>query len=158
MKLGFEESQSPYESPSQSARAWTERWVRDHAYCPNCGNQNLTSFPNNSPVADFFCRSCSEEFELKSQKSKFGKKVSDGAYQTKCERLTASNNPNLFLMNYDLRQLSVINLFYCPKALFCPRNHRKAQTASADSTPCRMGRIKHFTEPDSRIRKNLHCP
>jgi type II restriction enzyme len=47
----------------------------------------MSQFPNNSPLADFLCRSCNEEFELKSQKSKFRAKVADGTYKTKCERL-----------------------------------------------------------------------
>jgi type II restriction enzyme len=28
MKLGFEESQSPFTSGSQNGRTWTEAWVR----------------------------------------------------------------------------------------------------------------------------------
>jgi len=120
MKPGFEETQSPYSSGSQRARAWTERWVRDWVYCPNCGNQKINSFPNNSPVADFFCISCREEYELKSQKNRFGEKVLDGAYDKKCERLAASNNPNLFLLNYDLKRLSVVNLLIVPKHFFVP--------------------------------------
>src|SRR6195256_161594 len=118
MKLGFEESQSRYSSGSQSARAWTEAWVSAWAYCPHCGNAKISSFPNNSPLADFFCTSCSEEFELKSQKGKFGTRVVDGAFKTKCERLAASNNPNLFLMKYDLKSLAVVNLFIVPKHFF----------------------------------------
>src|SRR3954469_8158203 len=118
MKLGFEESQSPFASASQSARASTEAWVRAWAYCPHCGNARMSAFPNNSPLADFFCGSCSEEFELKSQKGKFGTRVVDGAFRTKCERLAASNNPNLFLMNYDLKSLAVVNLFIVPKHFF----------------------------------------
>ena len=118
MKLGFEETQTPYSSGSQSARAWTERWVRDQVYCPNCGTVRISAFPNNSPVADFFCASCKEEYELKSQKSRFGNKVLDGAFRTKCDRLAASNNPNLFLLNYDLKGLSVVNLFVVPKHFF----------------------------------------
>ncbi len=118
MKLGFEELQSSYSSGSQSARVWTERWVRDQVYCPNCGCPKVNSFPNNAPVADFFCESCREEYELKSQKRAFGRKVTDGAFQTKCERLKADNNPNLFLLNYDLRQLSVCNFFVVPKHFF----------------------------------------
>jgi type II restriction enzyme len=77
-----------------------------------------TQFPNNSPLADFLCTSCNEEFELKSQKGKFGAKVADGAYKTKCERLAASNNPNLLLMNYDLKTLVVVNLLIVPKHFF----------------------------------------
>jgi type II restriction enzyme len=118
MKLGFEESQSAYTSGTQKARAWTEAWVSAQAYCPHCGNAKMSQFPNNSPLADFLCGSCSEEFELKSQKSRFGAKVADGAYKTKCERLAASNNPNLLLMNYDAKSLSVINLLIVPKHFF----------------------------------------
>jgi type II restriction enzyme len=120
MKLGFEESQLSYVSGSQSARAWTEAWVKAWAYCPHCGAEKISQFPNNSPVADFLCNSCKEEFELKSQKGKFGPKVSDGAYKTKCERLAASNNPNLLLMNYDRSSLAVVNLFIVPKHFFVP--------------------------------------
>src|SRR5690349_7019251 len=118
MKLGFEESQSSYSSGSQSARVWTESWVQSWAYCPHCGNAKIESFPNNSKLADFICRSCAEEFELKSQKGKFGAKVLDGEFKTKCERLAASNNPNLLLMNYDLKSLAVVNLFIVPKHFF----------------------------------------
>jgi type II restriction enzyme len=35
-----------------------------------------------------------------------------------CERLAANNNPNLFLLNYNLAQLSVTNLFIVPKHFF----------------------------------------
>jgi type II restriction enzyme len=118
MKLGFEESQTAYTSGTQKARTWTETWVSAWAYCPHCGNAQMSQFPNNSPLADFFCQSCNEEFELKSQKGKFGAKVADGAYKTKCERLAASNNPNLLLMNYDLKSLSVVNLLIVPKHFF----------------------------------------
>jgi type II restriction enzyme len=118
MKLEFEETQSPYLSGSQAARVWTERWVRASVYCPNCGSPSMSAFPNNSPVADFFCARCSEEYELKSQKSNFGDKVLDGAYSTKCQRLAANNNPNLLLLNYDLKKLSVANLFVVPKHFF----------------------------------------
>ena len=118
MKLGFEESQLPYSSGTQKARAWTEAWVSAQAYCPHCGNAKMSQFPNNSPLADFLCTSCNEEFELKSQKGKFGATVADGAYKTKCERLAADNNPNLLLMNYDVKSLSVVNLLIVPKHFF----------------------------------------
>jgi type II restriction enzyme len=133
MKLGFEESQTPYSSGSQSARAWTEQWVRTWAYCPSCGASNINPFPNNSPVADFHCASCREEYELKSQKSRFGNKVLDGAFKTKCERLAADNNPNLFLMNYDIKQLAVINLLIIPKHFFVQEiiEERKPLAATA---------------------------
>jgi type II restriction enzyme len=132
MKLGFDESQTPYTSGSQSARAWTEARVKAWAYCPHCGHAKMSQFPNNGPLADFLCGSCSEEFELKSQKGKFGK-VADGAHKTKCERLAASNNPNLLLMNYDLKTLAVANLLIVPKHFFITDiiEQRKPLAASA---------------------------
>lgn len=118
MKLGFEETAAPFESPSQNARVWTESWVGHQLYCPSCGATNLEKYPNNKPVADFFCASCAEEYELKSQKGHFGPRITDGAYRAMCERLEANNSPNLILMNYDLGRLAVTNLFVVPKQFF----------------------------------------
>jgi len=44
--------------------------------------------------------------------------VVDGAFRSKCERLAAKNNPNLLLLNYDLKQFGVTNLFVVPKHFF----------------------------------------
>jgi type II restriction enzyme len=118
MKLGFEETQSAFDSGSQNARVWTEQWVNTWLFCPSCGAQNLNGYERNRPVADFHCGACFEEFELKSQKSKFGRKVVDGAFGTMCERLAASNNPNLILMRYDLARFAVSDLFLVPKQFF----------------------------------------
>ena len=118
MDLGFEEPQAAYVSGSQNARAWTEQWVGKWVYCPNCGNPRIEQFASNRPVADFFCPSCSEEFELKSQKKAFGRRVVDGAFGTMTERLAASNNPNLLLLNYDLQRLAVTNVVVVPKHFF----------------------------------------
>lgn len=118
MKMGFEETQTTYSSGSQSARVWTERWVKNWIYCPNCGNPHVNQFPVNKPVADFLCPSCEEEYELKSQKTSFGAKVVDGAFRTMCERLAASNNPNLLLLNYNFSSRAVTNVFVVPKHFF----------------------------------------
>src|SRR2546430_17429710 len=99
MKLGFEEAPVGYTSGSQSARIWTERWVRDWVYCPNCGGAKISSFPNNSPVADFFCASCNEAYELKSQKRSFGSKVLDVAFRTKSAALATDKNPSVCCSN-----------------------------------------------------------
>ena len=92
--------------------------MSDWFYCPSCGNSNASPFPANSPVADFFCPSCSEQYELKSQKRAFGAEVLDGAFRTMCERLAASDNPNLLLLNYDLARLAVTNVVLVPKQFF----------------------------------------
>ena len=36
------------------------------------------------------------------------------------KRLTGSNNPNFFLMNYDLKSLAVIDFLVIPKHFFTP--------------------------------------
>jgi type II restriction enzyme len=126
----FEEPQVDYVSASQRARIWTERWVEKWLYCPNCGNLNLDKFPNNRPVADFFCQKCKEEFELKSQKTAFGSRVLDGAYRTMRSRIAALNNPNFLFLNYSLQMKNVINLFIVPKHFFVPEILEKRKPLS----------------------------
>ena len=118
MYMGFQEAPSHYESGPQKARIWTERWAREELYCPSCGAGQLQSFPANSRVADFYCSDCSEEYELKAKKGRFGPRVTDGAYGSMCERLAAQNNPSLVLMNYDLASFGVTDLFVVPKHFF----------------------------------------
>ena len=131
MKLGFEDTQTSYISGSQNARAWTERWVKNWIYCPNCGSPHLNQFPASRPVADFGCPTCAEEYELKSQKKLFGAKVVDGAFRTMCARLASTNNPNLLLLNYDLAHLSVTNVFIVPKHFFVREIIEKRKPLSA---------------------------
>jgi type II restriction enzyme len=108
-----------YHSASQKSRVFTEDWVDNEAFCPNCGS-SLNQFPKGRPVADFYCSKCHEEYELKSKKDFIGMKIVDGAYRTMLERLKNDNNPNLFLLNYDLRNLEVQNFFVVPKHFFVP--------------------------------------
>ncbi len=108
----------PYFSMAQKIRIMSEDWACDHVYCPACGSQKLTRSSNNSPVVDFRCPTCSEEYELKSKKGAFGSKVVDGSYKAMMERLGSDRNPNLFLLNYDLPSLSVTDLRVVPKHFF----------------------------------------
>lgn len=109
-----------------------EDWVRREIFCPACG-QNVVHYENNRPVADFFCFKCKEEYELKSKKDSIGSKIVDGAYRTMIERLQSNNNPNLFLLNYDLLTLKVFNFFVIPKHFFIPQiiEKRKPLAVSA---------------------------
>ena len=118
--LGFAEAQTPFQSPSQNARVWTEGWVARSLFCPGCGAEAISQFPANRKLADFECRGCREEFELKAQRSRFGAKVMDGEYGTKLQRLQAANNPNLLVMRYDRGRMSVTDLFVVPKHFFTP--------------------------------------
>ncbi|MDE1921664.1 MAG: restriction endonuclease [Candidatus Omnitrophica bacterium] len=122
-----------YKSSSQKIRVISESWVKEQIYCPGCGDWQLQQYLNNRPVADFFCENCKEDFELKSKKDVIGSKVVDGAYQTMIERLKSVNNPNLFLLNYDLRTYRVLNFLIVPKHFFVPSviERRNALAVSA---------------------------
>lgn len=108
-----------YSSSSQKIRVMTEHWVNRSGFCPNCGS-TLTRFQNNTPVADFYCNNCSEEYELKSKHGDMGNKIVDGAYSTMIERLIAANNPNFFFLSYDKSTLEVRNFLTIPKYFFVP--------------------------------------
>jgi len=134
MKLTFDlQFANTYTSQSQKARVLTEQWVDESIFCPNCGRLKIDKYPNNQPVADFFCSNCKEDYELKSKQDNIGTKILDGAYRTKIERLRSSNNPNLFVLNYNLRNFSVLNFFVIPKHFFVPEiiEKRKPLAASA---------------------------
>ncbi|HOX29940.1 MAG TPA: DpnI domain-containing protein [Candidatus Paceibacterota bacterium] len=121
MILSFDKQLSEkYHSQSQKIRVLTEGWVDTQIFCPNCGQIKIDRFNNNKPVADFYCSNCKEEYELKSKKDSIGSKIVDGAYRTMIERLSESNNPNFFLLNYDLDKFEVINFLVVPKHFFVP--------------------------------------
>ena len=109
-----------YKSASQKARVLTEQWVDSSAYCPNCGHLSIDKYPNHQPVADFLCSNCQEDYELKSKKDSIGAKIVDGAYRTMLERLQSSNNPNFFLLKYNLKNLEVLDFLVIPKHFFVP--------------------------------------
>ena len=109
---------SGYTSSSQIARVLTESWVKHNAFCPSCGNEELNQFSNNSPVADFFCKTCKSEYELKSKKNSFATRIVDGAYSTMIERINSENNPHFFFLNYSSKSFEVSNFLVIPKHYF----------------------------------------
>lgn len=109
-----------YFNLSQIARVLTENWVKENSYCPNCGKDKISEYPNNQPVADFFCAFCSEDFELKSKNGKLGKKINDGAYSKMISRITSQNNPNFFFLTYSKINWLVNDFLIIPKHFFEP--------------------------------------
>ena len=85
-------------------------------YCPSFGCDRLQKFPNNSKLADFYCDSCGEIYELKSKGSPVGRSILDGAYYAAVERITSSTNPNLFILRYDKNIIE--SLILVPKYFF----------------------------------------
>ena len=106
-----------YSSNSQIARILTENWVKENSYCPCCGNLPLNEFENNRPFADFYCNSCSEEFELKSKNGNLTNTITDGAYSTMIERINSNQNPNFFFLTYT-KQWTVNDFLIIPKQFF----------------------------------------
>lgn len=130
MHLTFDTSLSTgYKNQSQVTRVLTESWVSKNIFCPNCGS-SISSYENNKPVADFYCPSCKEDYELKSKKNSMGKKIVDGAYSTMIERLQSKQNPNFFFLNYDVKKFQVNNFIVIPKHFFTPEIIEKRKPLS----------------------------
>jgi len=108
-----------YTSPSQIAKVLTENWVENQAYCPACANC-LQKLKDNTPIGDFICIQCREEYELKSKKDNFSRKIVDGAWSEMDKKVSAGTNPNFFLLNYTLQERSVHNFYVVPKHFLVP--------------------------------------
>jgi len=106
-----------YISASQKIRVLSEDWVLNQIYCPNCGAVKIYEYENNKPVADFYCKKCNEDFELKSKKGKIGKTVPAGAYSKMIERINSTTKPNFFFVGY-LESFYVNDFFVVPKHFF----------------------------------------
>ncbi|MCF0194645.1 MAG: restriction endonuclease [Bacteroidaceae bacterium] len=79
-----------YHGRTQIARVLTEDWVSRNLYCPICGNPILCQYEANRSVADFYCQSCQNDFELKSKEKRdgeLGKVINDGQYDKMIERI-----------------------------------------------------------------------
>lgn len=121
-----------YNNPAQIARVLTEDWVKSMAYCPGCGKQ-LFEYENNRPVADFYCKNCREDYELKSKRNSMGRKIVDGAFATMIERLQSQENPNFFFLNYNLQKYEIINFAVIPKHFFVPEIIEKRKPLSKNA-------------------------
>ena len=106
-----------YKNASQKIRVISEGWLLRNLFCPCCGNEHVDKMPNNSTVADVYCSTCGETFELKSKRNHIGAKIPDGAYRTMIERITSNVNPQLFVMQYS-PSLFVTDLTFVPKFFF----------------------------------------
>lgn len=106
-----------YTSNSQKARVMTEFWTWENIFCPGCWDP-IFHYDNNKPVADFYCKDCNEDYELKSGTTLWSK-ITDGAYATMITRLQSDNNPNFFFLNYK-KNYEIYNFVVIPKHYFTP--------------------------------------
>jgi len=119
-------------SGSQKARVITEGFVASYGFCPACG-AGLKQAPANSKALDFLCRECDEGFELKSKSSKIGAKIVNGAHDALMGRVMGLDNPNLYLLQYNRREMSVQNLLVIPRYFFTPNLIEKRKALSANA-------------------------
>jgi type II restriction enzyme len=92
----------------------------------------MKNYENNRPVADFLCRECEEQFELKSQQRRIGRTVADGAYSTMIDRITCNLNPNFLILTYDTT-LTVNQLQLVPKHFLSIQAIQKRKPLSANA-------------------------
>ena len=131
-----------YKINPQKIRVITESWASDNIFCPYCGS-GVLHFKSNRPVADFYCKECAEEYELKSLSRVIGDKINDGAYETMMKRIKEANNPNFFFLHYDESKMKVKDLIVVPKYFFSPsiiekRNPLKAGARRAGWVGCQI--------------------
>jgi type II restriction enzyme len=109
-----------YTSGSQKARNVTEAWGADNFYCPNCSSPKLDWLTRNTKANDYCCPNCEFWFQLKSQKTRIGDSITDGAYSAMMEAIQNDRTPNFFFMQYELATWSVKNLLLVPHFAFPP--------------------------------------
>ncbi len=156
-----------YTNPTQKARVITEDWVLREGFCPSCGSR-IGHYENNRPVRDFYCQRCTEDFEVKSKRQSFGKKIVDGAYGKMMSQLTGEAVPNFFLMNYDFDEMEVLNFLVVPKHFLSTDliEKRKPLAASAERagwTGCNIlldripqsGRIHYITDGKTSSKREV---
>lgn len=129
MHLLFSDYQTDlYASNSQRIRVISEAWFLDNGYCTECLSV-LGKAKNNAKVCDFICNKCTEQYELKSKKGAFGKKIVDGEYHTMIKRINSNENPNLFALSYT-KENQVKNIIAIPKYFFTEKVIEKRKPLS----------------------------
>jgi type II restriction enzyme len=108
-----------YTSKAQQARVMTEAWVGRNLPCARCGG-HLDETAAGSRVHDFTCRSCGNEYELKSKSRRFGKKIPGGAYVAMMDRLNSTRRPSLLLCEYDVVERTIKTVTVVPGFAFVP--------------------------------------
>ena len=102
-----------YASMTQKTRVISEAWAEKNIFCCSCGG-SLTKSENNTRVLDFTCLECHGEYELKSTRGSFSKKIPDGAFNAMMTRLSDVSSPDFFFLTYDIKSLCVTNFFAVP--------------------------------------------
>jgi type II restriction enzyme len=109
-----------YRSGTQRARVVTEAWGEKNLFCPNCSSPKLTGLEPGHPASDYSCPDCKFWYQLKSQKTRLGDSITDGAYRAMMEAIRQDELPSFYFMEYDLATWRVRNLLLVPHFAFPP--------------------------------------
>ena len=109
-----------YTSPSQIARVVTEYWAETNLFCPACTSNNVDRLQANTRVRDYRCPSCTAHYQLKSQRSAFGKTVTNSAYEPKMDAIRQGQVPHYAFLLYSPQTWTVTDLFIVPGYFFTP--------------------------------------
>lgn len=109
---------APYKNPAQRIRVISEAWASANLYCPCCPSDRLQASPNNRRAIDFSCPRCAADFQLKSCKSNFGKRIVDGAYSAMTKAIMSGATPNLLALRYMGSDWTVADLTLVPRFAF----------------------------------------
>lgn len=105
-----------YKNKSQKARIITEAWILSNFKCPFC-HSKLTQYIANNKCADFYCKKCNEDFELKTINGKFPKDKMNGAsYQATLDKINSDKSSHWILLEHD--NFVVNTLIFIPKYFF----------------------------------------
>ncbi len=121
-----------YKSNSQRIRILTEDWAEKNLFCISCLNENIVRLKTNTPVTDFRCENCRENFQLKSQNHLLGKKIVDGAFSTMIQSIRDGTRPNFIFLQYG-DDYYVKNLLLIPSFFFIEETIEKRNPLSENA-------------------------
>jgi type II restriction enzyme len=122
-----------YKSNSQIIRIVSEKWFLDNMYCPACSESSIKQYPANSPVMDFYCEACNQQYQLKGKKNIIGKKILDGQYDTMMRAVHGNKLPSFAFFIYDPKRYIVKDLFFIPKYFFTASIIEKRKALSVNA-------------------------
>lgn len=97
-----------YTNRTQIGRVMLETWAEMNLFCVNCAADSLRRLPANTPVADFACNSCHDNYQLKAKDGRFASIIPGAAYAPTIKAVREGRMPEYVLVEYDPRFDTVV--------------------------------------------------
>lgn len=97
-----------FDSRAQVARIVLETWAEYNLFCLSCDSDSLVRLSANTPVADFECAKCSEQYQVKGKDGRFGPTITGAAYAPLLNAIRGGACPSYILIEYDRRYSTVV--------------------------------------------------